>query len=189
MAAVDIAILVIAGTLLAALAMAVLTGRRRRRELLSLLYHETFGLCREAAGLAEEICTRQADGRSVDQAVLVRHALTEPRTYPGLVPSLWRLPGGLAWRAVEFHGHLCLARTRLDAWRSGERDAISTYLLISALLRSANGGDGILRDRARALGWRRQWWKPDMPVANAYIDRTEQAEPDLMDWGYWSLPS
>jgi len=189
MTAVDIAILVIAGTLLAALAMAVLTRRRRRRELLSLLYHETFGLCREAAELAEEICTRHADGRSVDQAVLVRHALTEPRTYPGLVPSLWRLPRGLGWRAVEFHGHLCLARTRLATWRSGERDAISTYLLVSALLRSANAGDGILLDCARGLGWRKKWWKPEMPLANAYIGRTERAEPDLMDWGYWSLPS
>ena len=188
MTAVDIAILVIAGTLLAALAMAVLTRRRRRRELLSLLYHETFGLCREAAELAEEICSRHADGRSVDQAVLVRHALTEPRTYPGLVPSLWRLRGDLGWRAVEFHGHLCLARTRLSTWRSGERDSISTYLLISALLRSANGGDGILRDCARGLGWRRTGWKPEMPLADAYIERTERAEPDLLDWSYWSLP-
>lgn len=187
MEAADIAILGIAGILLAALSAAIVTERRRRRRLLGILHSETFGLCREAAELAEAICSRQADGRIVDQAVLDRYALSEPRTYPGLVSSLWRLPGDLAWRAVEFHGHLSLARARLAAWRHGESGPVSTYLLVSALLRSANGAEGLLRASALRPG-RPEDWKPHMPLANAFVDRIEQTDPELMDHGYWSLP-
>ncbi|HWQ86617.1 hypothetical protein [Brevundimonas sp.] len=187
MEAADIAILGIAGILLAALSAAIVVERRRRRKLLGILHSETSGLCREAAELAEAICSRQADGRIVDQAVLDRYALSEPRTYPGLVSSLWRLPGDLAWRAVEFHGHLSLARARLAAWRPGESGPVSTYLLVSALLRSANGAEGLLRNSALRPG-RPEDWKPHMPLANAFIERIEHTDPELMDHGYWSLP-
>lgn len=182
----DIAVLGVAGILLAAFSAWILTERRRRRGLLSSLQHETRGLCREAAELAEAISSRQADEGPIDQAFLHRYALTEPQTYPGLVPSLWRLPGDLAWRAVEFHGLLCLARTRLAEWRCSERDRVSTYLLLSALSRSAHCGDGLLSSSARYLGWRKTW-KPHMPLAGAFIDQMEHEEMDLLDWGYWSM--
>lgn len=186
MQAADVAIFGMAGILLAYATGAMLSERRRRRRVLGLLYDETLGLSREASELAEAICSRLADGGTVDQAVLDRYALTEPRTYPGLVSSLWRLPGDLAWRAVEFHGHLSLARARLAAWRSGERGPVSTYLLVSALSRSANGGDGLLQYSAPVLGWPKRW-KPHMPAANALIERIEQTELELRDHGYWSL--
>lgn len=182
----DIAILGAAGILLAAFSAWILTERRRRWELLTSLQHETRGLCREAAELAEAICSRQTDGGLMDPAFLLRYALTEPQTYPGLVPSLWRLPGDFAWRAIEFHGLLSLARTRLAEWRCSERDRVSTYLLLSALCRSANCGDGLLLGSARYLG-RRKTWKPHMPLASAFLDQIEHEEMDLMDWGYWSL--
>ncbi|GAA0869173.1 hypothetical protein GCM10009116_10090 [Brevundimonas basaltis] len=183
----DIATLSVAGIILTAFSAKVLRERRRRRMLVSLLHSETLGLCREAAELAEAICGRRADGGLIDQAFLLRYALTEPQTYPGLIPSLWRLPADLAWRAVEFHGHLCLARTRLADWRLGDRDRASTYLLLTALARSAGGGDGLLLASARCLGWRKDW-EPQLPLANAFIDEMEREENDLLDNGYWSLP-
>ncbi|GAA0868218.1 hypothetical protein GCM10009116_04100 [Brevundimonas basaltis] len=190
MEAADIGILGIAGILLAAAAAsaAVLSGCRRRQKLLSILRSETLGLSREVAELAEAICSRQADGRIIDQDVLDRYSLTEPQTYPGLIPSLWRLPTDLAGRAVEFHGQLCLARSRLAAWRRGERGSISTYLLVSALTRSANSGDGILRESTRRLGWP-TGWKPEMPLASALVEGIERTNPELLDGGYWSPPA
>lgn len=185
MEAADLTILGTIGIVGATLTVAILTERHRRRMLLRLLYAETAGLCREAAELAEAICSRQADGQTVVQGVLDRHALAEPQTYPGLVSTLWRLPADLALRAVEFHGHLALARTRLAAWRCGERDRVSTYLLVSALLRSANGGAGLLLYIAPRPGWPKAW-RPHMPSANAFIDGIEATDPEFLDNGYWS---
>lgn len=187
MEAADFVTLGLAGILLAALTTTILTERLRRRKLMSILHSETLGLCREAAELAEEICTRQAEGRVVDQDVLDCYVLTQPQTYPGLVSSLCRLPATLGGRAVEFHGHLALARIRLATWRRGEQGEISTYLLVSALTRSANGGEGLLRESAMRPGWRKSW-KPHMPLASAFIERIEQTDPELMDHGYWNLP-
>lgn len=183
----DFAVLAVAGVILAAFSTWILTERRRNRKLLNVLHLETLGLCREAAELAEAMCSRQAQGGLIDQPFLLRYALTEPQTYPGLALSLWRLPADLAGRAVDFHGHLCLARTRLADWRIGERDRVSTYLLLSALVRSANGGDGLLWGSTRSLG-RPKTWKPDMPLASAFLDEMEREELSLMDCGYWSLP-
>lgn len=160
----------------------VLTERRRSRKLLGLLHGETQGLCREAADLAEAICRRQADGAPIDPPLLLRYALTEPQTWPGLASSTWRLPADLAGRAVDFHGHLCLARTRLADWRSGERDRLSTYLLVSALVRSANAGDGLLWGSTRGLG-RQKNWKPETPLASAFLEEMEREDMELLDFG------
>ena len=166
---------------------AVLGERRQTRKTMSLLHAETRGLACEAADLAQAICEYQKRGVPIDQTVLNRYALGDPQTYAGLVPSFWRLPGDLAWRAVEFHGTLARARARLPGWRDGERDKISTYLLISALSRAANAGHGLVMSMERRMGWR-SMWTPHMPAVTPLMDEMENEDWPLLDQGYWSMP-
>ena len=180
-----IAGLTILVTLLGVVVAVVLRERRHTRKLMSLLHAETQGLAREAAELAQAICQRQADGVVIDQTVLDRYALGEPQTYPGLVSSLWRLPEDFAWRAVEFHGRLALARARLPGWRDGARDKVSTYLLISALSRASHCGHGLVMYMERRMGWR-SMWKPHMPAVIPFMDEMEKEDWPLLDHGYWS---
>ena len=182
-----IAGLAILVTLLGVVVAVMLRERRHTRKLMRLLHAETQGLAREAAELAQAICQRQAEGVSVDQIVLDRYALGEPQTYPGLVSSLWRLPDDLAWRSIEFHGQLAMARARLPGWRDGVRDKISTYLLISALSRAANSGHGLILYIERRMGWR-SMWAPHMPATIPLMDEMEKEDWPLLDQGYWSMP-
>ena len=184
----DIASLTILALLLGVIGAIIFRERRRTRKVMSLLHAETQGLAREAAELAQALCQRQADGVAIDQTVLDRYALGEPQTYAGLVPSLWRLPADFAWRAVEFHGTLALARARLPGWRDGARDRVSTYLLISALSRAANTGHGLVLYMERRMGWR-SMWKPHMPAVTPLMDEMEKEDWPLLDQGYWSMPA
>lgn len=173
--------------LLGVIVAVVLRERRRTRRTMRVLHAETLGLAREAAELAEGICRRQKEGVAIDRPFLDRYVLTTPRTYAGLASSLWRLPSDFAWRAVEFHGHLAMARARLPGWREGARDKGSTYLLVSALSRAANAGHGLVHHMERRMGWR-EVWRPDMPSVTPLMDDMEREASDLMDHGYWSEP-
>ena len=184
----DIVSLTILVILLGVLVAIIVRERRQTRKTMSLLHAETQGLACEAAELAQAICERQTRGVPIDQTVLDRYALGEPQTYAGLVPSLWRLPADFAWRAVEFHGTLALARARLPGWRDGARDRVSTYLLISALSRAANTGHGLVLYMERRMGWR-SMWKPHMPAVTPLMDEMEKEDWPLLDQGYWSMPA
>ena len=165
----------------------LLRERRRTRKLMSILHAETQGLACEAAELAQAICERQAEGVTIDQVFLDRYALGEPQTYPGLVSSLWRLQEDFAWRALEFHGTLARARARLPGWRDGARDKVSTYLLISALSRSAHSGHGLVLYMERRMGWRHRW-RPHMPAVMPLMEEMDKGDWPLLDHGYWSMP-
>lgn len=182
-----IASLTILVILLGVLVTVIRLERRRTRRTMSLLHAETQGLAREAAELAQAICERQAEGVPIDQTVLDRYALGEPQTYAGLVSSLWRLPADFAWRAVEFHGSLALARARLPGWRDGARDKVSTYLLISALSRSAHSGHGLVLYMEQRMGWRHAW-RPHMPAVLPLMEEMDTGDWPLLDHGYWSMP-
>lgn len=173
--------------LLAAIVAAWLGERRRTRGILGVLHAETRGLCAEAAGLAEALARRQADGEAIDQIFLDMHALGEPQTWPGLVSSSGLMPRDIAGRAVELHGHLALARARLAGWRSGPRDRAGAGLLVETLLHAANGGDSLLREIEARLGWPHRW-KPHMPAATALVTAMEDENREVFDWAYWSDP-
>ena len=173
--------------LLAAVLAAWLRERRRSRTLLGVLHAEAHGLCAEAAGLAEALARRQADGEPIDPLFLDMHALSEPQTWPGLVSSAGLIPLDIAGRAADLHGHLALARARLAGWRSGPRDSAGAGLIVETLLHAANGGEGLLREIEARLGWPHRW-TPHMPAAHAFITTMEDETPEVFDWPYWSDP-
>ena len=171
--------------LLAAVLAAWLRERRRSRTLLGVLHAEARGLCAEAAGLAEALARRQADGEPIDQIFLDMHALSEPQTWPGLVSSAGLIPLDIAGRAADLHGHLALARARLAGWRSGPRDRAGAGLIVETLLHAANGGDSLLREIEARLGWPHRW-KPHMPSAQALVTAMDDDDREVFDWPYWS---
>jgi hypothetical protein len=184
----DIATLTILALLLGGLAARFVTERRYTQRVARLLHAETLGLAREAAELAEAIGSRIARDAPVEPAVLEHYTLGEPRTYPGLVSSLARLPAEFGWRAVEFHGGLAVAHARLRGWRDGPRDRVSTCLLVSALSRAAHSGDGLVCQLETRMGWRRIW-RPHMPSVAPLMDEMDREDLSLPDTGYWSPPA
>ncbi|MDO1558788.1 hypothetical protein Q0812_05040 [Brevundimonas sp. 2R-24] len=189
----DLAALAAAGLLLLGFAWMALVERRRRRGLLMALHHETRGLCREAVELAEAVARRSAADPALDQALIDRHPLGAPQTYPGLVSQLWRLDPEIMGRAVEFHGQLAVARGRWAAWRTGEAQGAASYLLLSALTRAVNGVQPLIWHVETELGWPRS---PAVtaPLASALVGRVEDglsdadhdAALDGLDAAYWS---
>lgn len=175
-----------AGLLAVVLVSHLLRERLRRRKLLGVLHYETRGLCSEAVCLAEALCRDQAEGRPIDPFFVQRWGLSTPQTYPGLVSDLWRLPPLLAVRLIEFHAQLSVARRRWSAWSEGDRDDASTYLLLAALVHSANNADYFLLHAERLLRYpRRKYESP--PLASRRIEAFELANSGLSDAGYWSL--
>lgn len=151
-----------------------------------MLHHETRGLCAEAADLAEAVCLRQSEGRAIDAAFVQRWGLSEPQSYSGLVPRLWRLAPDPAARVVEFHARLAVARRRWSAWSTGDQGRVSTYLLLSALVRSVNQVQPLLWGIERERGWKRSETVA-MPLAHAFLEDAEGEDPEVLDAAYWSL--
>jgi hypothetical protein len=122
-------------------AVALLAATHRRRQTLIVeraLYPEVNSMRFQAAAFAGELARRHVAGIPLDAAFFSYWRLSAPLVYPAAGVELGHLSSDTLDRVGYFHAQLAEARSRVAEAKIRGAEALSTYRLLSNVLRACN---------------------------------------------------
>lgn len=127
----------------------------RRQQIVALenaLYPEVESMRFQAAVFANELARRHDRAGSLDLAFLHGWRLSAPSIYPAAGAQLGLLPADALDRIGYFHAQLAEARARIADAKAFGVETLSSYRLLSNVLRAYNHVEPWTSSKARRLG-------------------------------------